>query len=87
MVFIAGLDSELHSLGKASVDHHVSARRKRRTGAGQKRHGIGEFIIGTHSPHRDTGDGRVVKRRELGARDLARAAPRNMRLRVSFTAS
>ena len=61
MVFSSGADSELHSFGKASVDHHVSARGKRRAGAGQKRHGIGDFIVGTHSAHRDTGDRRIVE--------------------------
>jgi len=61
MVFIGGEDSELHPLGEATIDHHVSARGKRRTGAGQKRHGIGDFIVGTHSAHRDIGDSRVVE--------------------------
>ena len=61
MAFSSGADSELHSFGKAAVDHDVSAGRKRRAGAGQKRHGIGDFIVGTHSAHRDTGDCRVVE--------------------------
>ena len=61
VAFSAGVDSELYSLGEATIDHHVSARGKRRTGAGKKRHGIGDFIVGTHSAHRDTGDGRVVE--------------------------
>ena len=56
MVFIAGVGSELHPLGKATVDHHVSASRKRRTGTGQKGYRVGDFIVGTHSPHRNIGD-------------------------------
>ena len=66
MVFIPVEGSELHPLGKASVDHHVSARRKRRTGTGQKRHGIGDFIVGTHSAHRNTGDRRVIEIGHVG---------------------
>ena len=61
VAFSAGVESELYSLGEATIDHHVSARGKSRTGAGQKRHGVGYFIVGTHSAHRDTGDGRVVE--------------------------
>ena len=53
--------SELHPLGKAAVDYQVCACRKRRTGAGQKRHGIGDFIVGAHSPHRNIGNRGIVE--------------------------
>ena len=61
MEISGAMSSKLHPLGKAAVHYQVCACRKRRTGAGQKRHGIGDFIVGTHSPHRNIGDRRVIE--------------------------
>ena len=82
VAFITGADSELHPLRKATVDHHVSAGRKRRAGAGQKRHGIGDFIVGTHSAHRDTGDRRIVEIRHVSLDLLPGAALEKDRARA-----
>jgi len=79
---ISGADSELHPLGEAAVDYHVSAGGERRTGTGQKRHGIGDFIVGTHSAHRDTGDGRVVEIGHVGFDLLPGAALEKDRARA-----